>query len=459
MKNEKNNFSSSDLGKIPPQALDIEKATLGALLSLPATLDKGITELRPEIFYRDSHQRIFKAITDLHRESKGVDLLTVTERLKQTNELEMVGGVWALTELTQNCFGAFDEWVAILKQKYARRECIRIGSELMTVGFDDTIDELESYNVIDSNHKTLSDILFGSSKAQTFYDIARESMLELYNRMRNEINGIRTGIKDLDQALGGWANGDLVIIAGRPGMGKTAIALHHAKVAAKKGKHVYIFSLEMTNTRLADRVIVGETGIDNYKYKLGEVTDIEYQAVKRWVETESNLPIHLDEKSFVSIDYIISNARMRKRSNQLDLLIIDYLQLINMAQEKNGTRDQAIGQVTRKLKSLAKELNIPILLLSQLNRKVEERTTKRPMLADLRESGNIEQDADIVLFVYRPAYYKIEEHDGLSTAGLMVLEAAKNRNGISGVDIKCYHNESITNIYDEPEQFNTQEPF
>jgi replicative DNA helicase len=440
-----------DFSKLPPQAIEIEQSVLGALMTLPQTLDKALLSLRPEVFYKEANKLIYQAIIELHRDSKGVDMLTVAEKLKQAGQLDAVGGVYYISTMTNNNIGPFDEWCAILKQKFSRRECIRIGAELVNVGYDDSIDELESYNALDMNHKTLSDLLFGVTDLVSFQDVARESLRELKARMENEVTGITTGIRDLDATLGGWSNGDLVIIAGRPGMGKTAIALHHAKVAARLHKHVYMFSLEMANVRIADRVIVGETGINNYQYKLGNVNSYEFEQIREWVESNSNLPIHLDEKSFVGIDYIISNCRMRKRKNELDMVIIDYLQLVDMAQEKNGTRDQAIGLVTRKLKSLAKELNVPILVLSQLNRKVEERTNKRPSLQDLRESGNIEQDADIVIFCYRPAYYKIEQYESQSTAGLMVLEVSKNRNGMSNVDIRCEHNESLTVISD-PEQ-------
>jgi len=437
-----------DYGKLPPQAIEIEQQVLGALMTLPHTLDKALLNLRPEVFYKTTNQIIYQAIIELHRASKGVDMLTVAERLKQTGQLEQVGGAYYISTITTGNIGPFDEWCAILKQKFSRRECIRIGSELVNVGYDDSIDELESYNTLDANHKILSDLLFGSVNIDTFQDVAREALKELKGRMDSEITGITTGIRDLDITLGGWSNGDLIVIAGRPGMGKTAIALHHAKVAAKLNKHIYMFSLEMANTRIADRVIVGETGINNYQYKLGNVNGEEYERIKTWVESKGNLPIYLDERSFVGIDYIISNARMRKRKNQLDMVIIDYLQLVDMAQEKNGTRDQAIGIVTRKLKSLAKELNVPILLLSQLNRKVEERSNKRPSLQDLRESGNIEQDADIVIFCYRPAYYGIEKYLDNDTKGLMVLEVSKNRNGMSNVDVLCEHNESLTVIID-----------
>jgi replicative DNA helicase len=315
----------------------------------------------------------------------------------------------------------------------------------------------------------LSDLLFGNYQVQTFQDIAHQSLAELKSRIafaqQGLAGGISTGLRDLDTALGGWSNGDLVIIAGRPGMGKTAIALHHAKVAAQQDKHVYMFSLEMTNTRLADRVIVGETDVNNYRYKLGRIGDHDLQTIETWVQQRSNLPIHLDEKSFVNIDYIVSNARMRKRKNQLDIMVIDYLQLIDMAQDRNGTRDQAIGVVTRKLKSLAKELNIPILLLSQLSRKSEDRGgDRRPKLHDLRESGNIEQDADIVIFCYRPAYYGIETFavgcENQPTAGMMVLDVSKNRNGESNVDIICEHNESLTQFLDKiKDDDNEREPF
>lgn len=436
------------IGKIPPQAIEIEEAVLGSLMLFRESQDYASINLKPEMFYKDANQKVYKAIETLYKLNKGIDMLTVTEQLRKTNELEDCGGPYYVTKLTDNCYGNFAEWCLILKQKYTRREAIRIGNELMQTGYDDLNDELQGYETIDAAHKTLSDLLFGTSNLTDFHTVAQQAYQELIERMTrahsNELPGMDTGLNELNALTGGWSKGDLIVLAGRPGMGKTAVALHFAISAAKAGKWVYMFSLEMTNTRLADRIIVGQTQVDNYCYKTGRLHDTQISFVQSWVENSSGLPIYFDEKSFVSVDYILSNCRMRKRKYELDIVIIDYLQLIDIEVSKGGTKDQAIGTVTRKLKSMAKELEVPVILLSQLNRKVEDRGDKMPQLSDLRESGNIEQDADIVMFCYRPAYYNIEEFNKQSTHEMMVLDVAKHRNGEANINIFARHNDSLT---------------
>lgn len=432
-------------------APEIERSILGAMISRPTSIDKVRVEITPEMFFDQNYRTIYEAILYL---DQNTDIALLAERLKKVGKLEDVGGPYGLSQLLQGeIYGNVSAWCAVVKQKYARRKAIEIGALLQQIGNDEMKDELDSFTEIDKAHQQLSDILFGSRQAELFSDVAVESLRQLKERIERhrsgEIPGIKTGIKLLEQVTGGWIPGDLVVLAGRPGMGKTALALHFVKMAAEQRKHVYVFSLEMTNPRLVDRMIIGHSKIDPYKYRMGRLSDTEYDRASGWAAEHSDMPIFMDEKSLVSIDYIVSRCRMMARRRQLDLVIIDYLQLINMAQEKGTTRDQAIGVVTRKLKAMAKELNVPVLLLSQLNRMVEDRSDKRPSLRDLRESGNIEQDADLVLFAFRPAYYDIKEFEGEPTNGVMVLDIAKHRNGDSNLDVKFYHNDSLTDFYDE----------
>jgi replicative DNA helicase len=444
-----------ELGKLPPQALDFEEIVLGTIMLEKEALLTVITILQADHFYREAHQKIYAAISDLYNNNDPVDIITVTERLKHKGHLDSVGGAYFIATLTNKvATGANVEYHAyIIKQKYIRREHIRVGSELVRAGFDESTDDAEPFEMLNRSHELLTNLMFGSRKAAGFLEVSRKSFEELEHRVnlarKGLTTGINTGFAELNRAIGGWNSSDLVIIAGRPGMGKTAIALHFAKIAAQSGKSVYLVSLEMKDTRLADRIIIGETETNSYKYKHGKIEDEAIAKVKSWVETKSNIPIYIDENSMVNIDYITSNARIYKRKKMLDLLVIDYLQLIDVKTDKSGTREQAISAVTRRLKTLAKELDVPVIVLSQLSRAVESRGgEKKPILSDLRESGAIEQDADIVLFVYRPSYYDLETYRERPTENLTILDVAKNRNGQANVDIFITNNESLTNFYD-----------
>jgi replicative DNA helicase len=262
-------------------------------------------------------------------------------------------------------------------------------------------------------------------------------------RESGKLPGINTGLRQLNNMLAGWQNGELYVIAARPGMGKTALALHFAEHAALNGAAVLFFSLEMADYKLTDRMIIGRSGIESAKYHHADVNNLDRDNLINQAGAIANMPIYFDEQSGIDIDYISATSRIAARKKDIRMIIIDYLQLIDMKERPGQTRDQAIGNVTRKLKQISKELNVPILLLSQLNRTVEGRADKEPNLSDLRESGNIEQDADVVLMLYRPAYYKVETYENISSDNMLWILTKKYRNGLA-INIGVKHNDSLT---------------
>lgn len=429
-----------------PAAPDLEACLLSAILQQPNKIDEIMLQINAELFFVPQNRIIFEACQQLYNQKDVIDIVTVANKLNSS--LNEIGGHNKLIQITLEPHWNYEYAIKILQQKYVRRVAIEIGSELIRISTDDTADELEALQKLDDYHKKLTDLLFGQTAAQSWKDVTAEAYNMLLTRVQNIkkgiLPGIDTGIETLTKVIGGWQRGELIVIAGRPGMGKTALALYHAIAAASIGYKVLIYSLEMQATKLADRAIIGGTKINDYRFKMGALFDPEIYEVKTWIEQNQNLFITIDDRAIVSVDYICGSARAKARRGRLDLLFIDYLQLIDVEVERGVTKDQAVGKVTRKLKNLARDINIPIILLSQLNRMVEDRTEKRPTLRDLRESGNIEQDADIVLFCFRPAYYGLKEYKGKPTEGLMIVDVAKNRNGEANIDVYINHNKTLT---------------
>ena len=397
-------------GKIPPQALDLEEAVIGAMLIDEKGVNEIIEILSPEVFYKRSHQLIYESIERLFRESEPIDLLTVSSDLKKNKNFEAVGGDFFLINLSQKVSSSahIEFHSRIILQKYIQRKLISISNEIIQKSYDestdvmDLLDEAESklYDVAQGNIKT------STETAQNLVIKAKKRIEEIDNK--DGLSGVSTGFEKLDALTSGWQPSDLVIVAARPGMGKTALALSMARnISVRQNIPVAFFSLEMSSVQLITRLISSETGLSSDKLRTGRLAEHEWQQLNIKVSDLESAPLFIDDSPSLTIFELRAKARRLASSHGIKLIIIDYLQLMNIgSSNKAGNREQEISTISRNLKALAKELDIPVIALSQLSRAVETRGgTKRPILSDLRESGAIEQDADIVSFLYRPEYY------------------------------------------------------
>ena len=424
-------------GKLPPQALDLEEAVIGAMLIDKKGVDEVIDLLQPEAFYKSAHQNIFESILNLFQNSQPIDLLTVSADLKKNGKLESVGGDYYLVQLTQKvASSAHIEFHArIILQKFIQRSLIRISNEIIESSYKDSTDV---FDLLDEAESKLYDIAQGNIKkssdtAQNLVMLAKKKIEEIANK--DGLSGISTGFEKLDTLTSGWQPSDLIIIAARPGMGKTALTLSMARnIAVTKQVPVAFFSLEMSSVQLITRLISAETGLSSEKLRTGKLADHEWKQLNVKVGDLEKAPLYIDDTPALSIFDLRAKARRLASQHKIKLIVVDYLQLMTAGNNnKAGNREQEISTISRNLKSLAKELDIPVIALSQLSRAVETRGgTKRPQLSDLRESGAIEQDADIVSFIYRPEYYQIEEWDDeehSSCIGQAEFIVAKHRNG------------------------------
>lgn len=432
------------MGKIPPQATDLEEAVLGALMLEKDALSTVIDILKPEVFYHEGHKKIFEAIQTLFQKSKPVDILTVTTEMRTQGTLELVGGAYYITNLTNRVASSanIEFHARIISQKYIQRELIRISTEIITNAYEDTTD---IFDLLDHAEKNLFDIAQNNLRRDTqkMDEIIKQSLatLEELRTKTDGLTGCPSGFTDLDRITGGWQKSDLVIIAARPAMGKTAFVLTCARNAAVEFKRpVVVFSLEMSSVQLVNRLISGETEIEQEKIRKGNLAEWEWQQLHSKIGTLTEAPLLIDDTPALNIFEFRAKCRRLKAQYDIQLIIIDYLQLMHgkgEGQGGGGNREQEIGSISRALKSVAKELDVPVLALSQLSRAVESRpgpNGKRPMLSDLRESGSIEQDADMVLFLYRPEYYGLtEDEQGRSLAGVGEVIIAKHRNGETGI--------------------------
>jgi replicative DNA helicase len=423
-----------DFGKVPPQAIDMEEAVLGAIMLEKEAVITILDILKPESFYKDSHQKIFKAISDLNLREFPVDLYTVTEELRAHNELESVGGPVYLTQLTSKVVSAanVDYHARIVAQKYIQRELIRVSTEIQARSFDDTWDVTE---LLDYSENELFQIAEGNIKREVapINMVIKEAIREIEEAGKREdaLVGTPSGFTRLDRLTSGWQKSELIIIAGRPSMGKTAFALSMARnMAIDHGKNVAIFSCEMSSIQLVNRLIIADTDIPADKIRNGRLSEEEWKQLDTRIKKLVQAPIFIDDTPAISIFELRAKCRRLMAQHKLDIVVVDYLQLMS-GPENAGSREQEVSNISRSLKSIAKELNVPILALSQLNRSVEMRGgTKRPLLSDLRESGAIEQDADMVVFIHRQEKFGLMTfEDGSSTKGIAEIIVAKNRNG------------------------------
>lgn len=421
--------------RVQPQALDLEEAVLGALMLEKDALTAVIDILRPEIFYKDAHQTIFRAIQNLFKKSEPVDILTVTSELRTMGDLESIGGPYFLTQLTNRVASAanIEYHVRIISQKYIQRELIHISSDIIRDAFEDTTDV---FDLLDNAERNLFAVSEGNLR-RSYLDIqtlVKEAIKEIENAKNAEghLKGVGSGFTEIDRVTAGWQKSDLIVLAARPGMGKTAFVLSMARnMAVDLKKPVAFFSLEMSAIQLVTRLISSECEIPADKLRRGNLENSEWEQLNARLSALVDAPLFIDDTPALSIFELRAKCRRLKAQHDIQMIVIDYLQLMSIGGDSKGNREQEISQISRSLKALAKELDVPVIALSQLSRAVETRGgTKKPILSDLRESGAIEQDADLVLFIYRPEYYQIKEwEDNTPTDGTAEIIIAKHRNG------------------------------
>ncbi|MFN8349879.1 MAG: replicative DNA helicase [Flavobacteriales bacterium] len=426
---------SLEAGKLPPQAPELEQAVLGAMMLERNAVNEAIDILQPDSFYVEAHKRIFDAIQGLFRTDQPIDLLTVTQELKRRGELDIVGGPFYISQLTNKVASSANVQyhARIISQKHILREMIRISAGTMRDAYDETTDV---FDLLDRTEQDMYAITSGNLKRnyEPMSDLIQDAISQIENAKNkgDGVSGVPTGFVKLDKLTGGWQRSDMIIVAARPGMGKTAFVLSMARnIAVEHKKAVAVFSLEMSSTQLVTRLIASEAAIGSEKLRKGDLNEQEFALLHQHIARLTNAPIFIDDTPALNIFELRAKCRRLKSQHNVEVIIIDYLQLMTAGGDtKGGNREQEISTISRSIKSIAKELDVPIIALSQLSRAVETRGgDKRPMLSDLRESGAIEQDADLVCFLYRPEYYKIyEDHYG-STLGVGECIVAKHRNG------------------------------
>lgn len=437
-KNTRNNtpalVPSGLLGKVPPQNSQIEEAILGAILLEKEALIMVGGILHEKFFYKEQHRLIYRAIKSLANQSEPIDLLTVTAELRKMGELQNAGGAFFITELTSKIAGSanIEFHTRILHELYIKRQTAAVGAQMTQMSFDEMADPFEIMEGM-QNHllEILQDIDNGKTKLLSPALVKRlEEIGKKIGQQNKTITGVDTGFKAVNALTGGWQKPDLIIVAARPAMGKTAFVLACLRACGRSGKPAAIFSLEMSESQLIDRIIAQETRLCSAQdLQRGRLTEEQFKTLTILAGKFSHFKIFIDDTAGLSLSQLRSKAYKLKAQHDIQFIVIDYLQL--MSGEGGGNREQEISTISRGLKKIAKELDLPIIALSQLSRAVEQRGgDKRPQLSDLRESGAIEQDADIVIFLHRPEYYGImQDSSGNSTAGTAEVIFAKHRNG------------------------------
>jgi replicative DNA helicase len=467
-KTDKSNLISLEKGKLPPQAVDLEEVVLGAMMIDKKGVDEVIDILSPEAFYKEANKLVYEAIFQLFENSEPIDLLTVSSQLRKNGNLEIVGGDFYLISLTQKVSSSahIEFHARIILQKFIQRSLIKISNEIIEDAYDETTDV---FTLLDKAESRLYEVTQGNIKkssetAQSLVIQAKKKIEEISNK--EGLSGIATGFDKLDKLTSGWQPSDLIIVAARPGMGKTALTLSMARnIAVDQNIPVAFFSLEMASVQLITRLISSETGLSSEKLRTGKLAKHEWEQLNVKVKGLEKAPLFIDDTPSLSIFDLRAKARRLASQHGIKLIIIDYLQLMTAGgSQKGGNREQEISMISRNLKALAKELYVPVIALSQLSRAVETRGgSKRPLLSDLRESGAIEQDADIVSFIYRPEYYKIEEWDDEErspTEGQAEFIVAKHRNGgLDNIRLKFLgHLGKFDNLetFDSPFEFHSK---
>ncbi|MCL2074284.1 MAG: replicative DNA helicase [Marinilabiliaceae bacterium] len=426
-------------GRMPPQDTDLEEVILGAMLLEKDSFAIVSELLKPECFYREAHQIIFQAAYNLFLKENPIDIMTVTEEIRRLGKLEEVGGAFYIAQLTNRVAAAanIEYHSRIIYQKYLQREIIVLSTNFQTKAYDETIDVDD---LLEEAENSLFQLSQGTLKKDVLHiaPILADTIekIKLAKQRTDGLSGVPSGYMDIDKVTSGWQDSDLIIIAARPAMGKTAFVLTMARnIAVEYKQPVAFFSLEMSNIQLVNRLIISETELDSDKIKTGNLSTSEWEHLHSKIRNLEEAPIYVDDTPGLSIFELRAKCRRLKKLHDIKVVIVDYLQLMHASGMKPSNRQEEVSMISRSLKGLAKELNIPIIALSQLNRGVEGRSgdKQRPHLSDLRESGAIEQDADMVLLIHRPEYYKVlTDTDGNSTVGLAEINIAKNRNGATG---------------------------
>ena len=468
LKYSSSNVINLEKGKIPPQAVDLEEVVLGAMMIDKKGVDEIIDILHADVFYKPAHKYIFEAIIKLFENTEAIDLLTVSNQLRKDGKLEQCGGEYYLIQLTQKVSSSahIEFHARIILQKFIQRSLIKISNEIIEQSYDETTDV---FDLLDTAESKLYEVTQGNIKRSS--ETAHSLVIQAKNRIqeisnKEGLSGVPSGFDKLDKLTSGWQPSDLIIIAARPGMGKTALTLSMARnIAVQHNIPVAFFSLEMSAVQLITRLISSETGLNSEKLRTGNLETHEWEQLNVKVKDLEKAPLFIDDSPSLSIFDLRAKARRLSSQHGIKLLVVDYLQLMTAGSSvKGGNREQEISTISRNLKALAKELNIPVIALSQLSRAVETRGgSKRPLLSDLRESGAIEQDADIVSFIYRPEYYKIDEWDDEErspTAGQGEFIVAKHRNGgLESIRLKFVgHLGKFDNLddFDSPFEFNSK---
>lgn len=431
------------VGKIPPQNLDAEKSLLGSVLIDEETLADISEHVTVKDFYDQRHSMIYSAIMRLYEKHKPVDLLTLTDELKRKKELEVIGGSAYLTELTNYVptSAHASSYAEIVAQKAIRRRLIKASAEISELGFDE---ETTTQELLEKAEAELFSVSDQSLKQDlvSIESILTESFdrMEELHRNKGALRGVRTGYRDLDNMTAGFQKSDLIILAARPAMGKTTLVTNLAyNVATVAKMPVLFFSLEMSKEQLVDRMLADASGVDAWNIRTGNLSDDDFSKISEAMGELAEAPIFIDDTPGMTVLEMRTKARRAMHENPLGLIVIDYLQLMQASGNSNGNRVQEVSEISRGLKLIARELNVPVIALSQLSRSVESRSPQIPQLADLRESGSIEQDADIVMFIYREAYYNPEtERENITD-----LIIAKHRNGPTGKIELYFHPERL----------------
>lgn len=435
---------NTSAGKVPPQNIDAEKSLLGAVLIDEEVLTDIIGHTRPSDFYDKNHGMIFAAMLRLFEKHKPVDLLTLTEELRRKDELELIGGSAYLTELTNYVPTAAhaEAYAEMVAQKAVRRRLIKASGDITELGYDESTStqellekaEAELFSVSDQSLK--QDLVSLESILTDSFD-----RIEELHKNKGTLRGIRTGYRDLDTMTAGLQRSDLIVLAARPAMGKTTLVTNLAyNVATIEKQPVLFFSLEMSKEQLVDRMLADAAGVDSWNIRTGNLSGDDFTKLTEAMGEMAEAPIFIDDTPGLSVLEMRTKARRKHHEEPLGLVVVDYLQLMQATGNHNGNRVQEVSEISRGLKLIARELNVPVIALSQLSRSVESRTPPIPQLSDLRESGSIEQDADIVSFIYRPGYY---EPDNPEVQNITDLIIAKHRNGPVGKIQLYFHPERL----------------